>query len=153
MDTEDYNDNDGLVNCENLSQKQLLTFRLAELLGVKLSLPSLNELSSFDIVLSWADVHFLTRFLIPTGGKDMAEKRRNAVNMLPQSLKGIVAVLVVGRSEKDLEKLSIRLKRKRAVVVFLTHDWPAGVKGQQEYYDSYDSSRSRPIGNPYARSC
>ena len=133
------------LQCDSLSGKRSLTFLLARLLGVKLTQQHLND-ASFDILLSKADVEFLTRFIIlPSSGdlEGISEKRRNAMGMLPRSLTGIVDILLAGRSEAAIQKLSNRLKRKRAVDVFLTHDWPAVVADAIS-----DHSTSRPIGNP-----
>jgi hypothetical protein len=136
---------------EILPGKQLLTFLLARLLGVKLTLQQLRDTAS-DVVLSTADVHFLTRFLIPGGSEDVARRLRDALDcLLPRSLNGIVDVLLEGRSERAVENLARRLRRRRAVDVFLTHDWPAGVIANGEELFGSDAAGSRPVGNPKCR--
>lgn len=125
-----------------------LMVTLAKLLGVHLGKHVTFEC---NILLSAADVKLLTRYLVPAtpgaNAEDLETKRRNAAETLPRTLDGIARVLM---KERDIQKMiETRLKRKRAVDVFLTHDWPSGVADEAKM--NVVGKRSRPVGNSVCR--
>ncbi|CAB9512162.1 Lariat debranching enzyme [Seminavis robusta] len=122
---------------------------LARLLGVNLR--DDQHLDS-DVLLSSADVEYLTRFLIApaASAEETAENRRTAAQSLPRSLDAISRVLMKGRSVADVTNMmENRLKRKRACDILLTHDWPAGIVDEREI--KVVGKRSRPAGNEVCR--
>jgi hypothetical protein len=164
--------NEAVIYVQDLAtRRQKITFLLAQLLGVNLTLSHIQQIAdptttslrpAMDIVLSKADVQFLTRYLIPhqplrVSMEETWAKRQAAAYLLPTTLSGMVTFVVHGHSKKDdLDQLMVqkeRFHRKRAVDILLTHDWPANVVTKQEMYGSSDTGdrRVRPVGNAVCR--